>query len=263
MNEESVVLSSIEDGVLSITLNRPEKINALNDAMHLGLRACLEQAHADDKVRAVLLSGAGRGFCSGQDLADRDPSKREAIDLESTLERFYNPNQRLIRNLKKPIICAVNGVAAGAGANLALSCDIIIAARSAKFIQAFAKIGLIPDAGGTWMLPHLVGEARAKGLAMTALPLSAEQAMAWGLIWQVVEDDDLMTAAMTLAKSLASGATKALGLAKQAIQAAGTNSFEEQLLLESELQKQAGRSHDFAEGVRAFLAKRPPVFQGK
>ena len=188
------VLISLEAGVLTLTLNRPDKLNSFNEEMHLALRAGFQRAADDPAVRAVLLTGSGRGFCAGQDLGDRDPRKGGgAPDLGATLETFYNPTLRLIRALEKPVVCAVNGVAAGAGANVAFACDIVLAARSAKFIQSFAKIGLVPDSGGTWFLPRLIGEARAKGLAMLAEPITAETAASWGLIWRMVDDDKLMS----------------------------------------------------------------------
>ncbi len=262
MSDSDTVLSALADGVLGLTLNRPEKLNAFNEDMHLALRAGFERAHKDADVRAVLLTGAGRGFCAGQDLGDRDPRKG-APDLGHTIETFYNPLLRLIRSLEKPVICAVNGVAAGAGANIAFACDITLAARSARFIQAFAKIGLVPDSGGTWNLPRLIGEVRAKALALTAEPLDAETAAGWGLIWRAVDDDKLMDEAKTLAVRLAAGPTKGLGLTKRAIQAAATNSLDEQLDLERDLQREAGRSADYAEGVAAFLEKRRPEFKGQ
>jgi len=255
---------ALADGVLTLTLNRPEKLNSFNEDMHLTLRAGFERAEADSAVRAVLLTGSGRGFSAGQDLGDRDPRKGgPAPDLGHTLETFYNPTLRLIRNLPKPVVCAVNGVAAGAGANIALACDIVLAARSAKFIQAFAKIGLIPDAGGSWSLARILGEPRAKALALTAEPLSAEKAAEWGLIWKAVDDAALMEEARALAASLAAGPTLGLGLTKKLIQSAATNSLDEQLDLERDCQRQAGRSADYAEGVTAFLDKRKPEFTGK
>ena len=264
MTTSETVLSSLEAGVLRLTLNRPDKLNSFNEDMHLALRTQIRRAHDDHAVRAVLLTGAGRGFCAGQDLGDRDPRKAgPAPDLGYTLETFYNPTLRLIRQLEKPVICAVNGVAAGAGANIAFACDIVLAAKSAKFIQAFAKIGLIPDAGGSWSLARILGEPRAKALALTAEPLPAEKAADWGLIWKAVEDADLMAEATRLAESLAAGPTLGLGLTKRLIQSAATNSLDEQLDMERDLQQQAGRSADYAEGVTAFLEKRPARFTGK
>jgi 2-(1,2-epoxy-1,2-dihydrophenyl)acetyl-CoA isomerase len=260
---ESVLVAG-EGGVLRLTLNRPDRLNAFNEDMHMALRAGLERARDDDTVRAVLLTGAGRGFCAGQDLGDRDPRKGTAIpDLGVTLERFYNPTLRLIRALEKPVVCAVNGVAAGAGANLALACDIVLAARSARFIQAFAKIGLVPDAGGSWALPRLIGEARAKALALTAEPLGAETAADWGLIWKAVDDDALMDEAGALAARLAAGPTLGLGLTKRLIQAAASQDLDAQLDMERDLQRQAGASADYREGVIAFLEKRAPEFRGR
>lgn len=258
------VLQSLNAGVLQLTLNRPDKLNSFNEEMHLALRAGIQRAHDDAEVRAVLLTGSGRGFCAGQDLGDRDPRKGgPAPDLGHTLETFYNPTLRLIRALEKPVVCAVNGVAAGAGANIAFACDIVLAARSAKFIQAFAKIGLVPDAGGTWNLARILGEPRAKALALTAEPLPAEKAADWGLIWKAIDDADLMAEAVALATSLAAGPTLGLGLTKRLIQAAAATTLDEQLDLERDCQRTAGRSADYAEGVTAFLEKRKPEFRGQ
>lgn len=257
----SIIVQAHENWV-EITLNRPDRLNSFNDEMHLALRAALEDAR-DKGLRAVLLTGAGRGFCAGQDLGDRDPSKMTSPpDLGATVRTYYGPLVRLIRSLKFPVVCAVNGVAAGAGANLALACDIVLAAQSAKFIQSFSKVGLIPDTGGSWHLPHLLGEARAKGLAFTAQPLPAQQAEDWGLIWKAIADDDLMAEARAMTAKFAKGPTLGLGLSKAAIQAACTHTLDEQLDLEADYMKTCGESADYAEGVSAFLEKRPPNFKG-
>jgi len=258
------VLVSVEAGVESITLNRPEKLNALNPEMHQLLRAALERAAVEPEIRVVVLTGAGRGFCAGQDLAERDVSAGAApIDLSVSLGSHYNPLVRRLRALPKPIICAVNGVAAGAGANIALACDLVIAARSASFIQAFSKIGLMPDAGGSYFLPRLIGTARAMGLALLAEKLDAEQAVQWGLIWKVVDDQQLINEANALALKLANGPTKGYGLLKKAMYASPGNSLDAQLDLERDLQREAGYSEDYREGVTAFKEKREPRFKGK
>lgn len=261
---EQCVLSERRDGYAVITLNRPDKLNAFNVAQHEQLRAALAECDADPGCRAVLLTGAGRGFCAGQDLSDRDSDVLgDDPDLGAAIEAYYNPLVRQIRALDVPVICAVNGVAAGAGANIALACDIVLAAKSARFIQAFAKIALVPDSGGTYWLTRFLGEPRAKALALTAEPLPAEKAADWGLIWKAVDDAALMDEAHALCTSLAAGPTRALALTKQAIQAAATNSLDEQLDLERELQREAGRAGDYREGVNAFLQKRPANFSGR
>ncbi|EKF19376.1 2-(1,2-epoxy-1,2-dihydrophenyl)acetyl-CoA isomerase PaaG [Nitratireductor pacificus] len=262
--DNETILHDRRDGWHRITLNRPEKLNSFNEAQHLALRAALDEAAANDACRAVLLTGAGRGFCAGQDLGDRDPAKLDdKLDLGHTIETFYNPLVRQIRGLAKPVICAVNGVAAGAGANIALACDIVLAARSAKFIQAFSRIGLVPDSGGTWFLTSLIGEARAKALMLTGEAVSAEKAAEWGMIWRMVEDDALTAEAEALAEHLAKGPTFAYGLIKQAAQSASGNTLDAQLDLERDLQREAGRSSDYREGVSAFLEKREAAFSGK
>ena len=255
------VIHDRRDGYQVLTLNRPDRLNAFNDELHAALREALASCAAEDECRAVVLTGAGRGFCAGQDLSNRVNMGDERPDLGATLEANYNPLVRAIRALPKPVICAVNGVAAGAGANIALACDIVIAAKSAKFIQAFSKIGLVPDSGGTWFLPRLLGEARAKGLALTAQPLSADDAERWGLIWKVVDDADLMAEAEAQARAFADGPTAAYALTKQAIHAAGTNTLDQQLDLERDYQRQAGFSDDYKEGVAAFMEKRKPDYR--
>ncbi len=259
---DTILVQNHENWV-EITLNRPERLNSFNDEMHLALRAALQEAR-DNGARAVLLTGAGRGFCAGQDLGDRDPSKMDGPpDLSVTIKKFYAPLVSLIRSLEFPVVCAVNGVAAGAGANIALACDIVLAAESAKFIQSFAKVGLVPDAGGTWSLPHLIGPARAKALALTATPVSAETAESWGMIWKSVPDADLMAQAREMTAQFAIGPTVGLGLTKMALQSASTNTFEEQLEIEAAAQKTCGESPDYAEGVSAFLNKRAPSYSGR
>ncbi len=262
MTGSDTILAQVNEGVLTITLNRPDRMNAFTEEMHLALRGQLDRARTEAEVRAVLLTGAGRGFCAGQDLGERDPRKGRS-DLGHTIGHFYNPLIRQIRALEKPVVCAVNGVAAGAGANIALACDIVLAAQSARFIQAFAKLGLVPDAGGSWFLTRLLGEARAKALALTAEPLSATQAVEWGLIWKAVPDDALMNEATALARKFAAGPTYGYALTKRAIQAASANALDAQLELEQDFQRRAGASEDYAEGVAAFLDKRAPQFRGR
>lgn len=246
---------------MRITLNRPDKLNAFNAAMCEALLSALDDARSSENVRAILLTGAGRAFCAGQDLGDRDPRKMDsAPDLGHTIETFYNPIVRSIRSLEKPVVCAVNGVAAGAGANLALACDIVLAARGARFIQSFVKVGLVPDSGGTWTLTRLLGEARAKAIAMTAEPITADVAEQWGLIWRAVDDESLQTDSHNLALTLANGPSQGLASIKHAIQSASTQSMDEQLDLERDLQRSCGQSKDYREGVTAFLDKRTANF---
>ena len=255
---------AFEDGLVTVTLNRPDRLNAFNADMHAALRDVLEDAAGDDAVRCVLLTGAGRGFCAGQDLSDRSVQPGEAPpDLGASIEKNYNPLIRLITGLEKPVICAVNGVAAGAGANVAFACDIVLAARSAKFIQSFCRIGLIPDSGGTWHLPRLSGHARAMGMALLGDAVDAETAERWGLIWRCVDDAELLAEAVRLARHLATQPTAGLALIKQALRASWHHDLDAQLDLEKELQRAAGRSADYREGVRAFLEKRAAVFSGR
>ena len=257
------ILTSLDGSVLTITLNRPDKLNSFTADMSQALQAALREA-THENVRAVLLTGAGRGFCAGQDLSDRMVvAHGGSIDLGETIENNWSPVIRAIRDLPKPVVCAVNGVAAGAGANLALGCDIVLAARSAKFIQPFCKLGLVPDAGGTYHLPRLLGEARAKALAMLGDAISAEQAEAWGMIWKVYDDAALMAEAAKLVRHLGTQPTFGFGLVKQAIHASAAHTLDQQLDLERDLQRKAGHSPDYAEGVAAFMTKRPPVFTGK
>jgi 2-(1,2-epoxy-1,2-dihydrophenyl)acetyl-CoA isomerase len=258
---EPTVLLTLGDGIATITMNRPDRLNAMTEAMHGELAQVLDRIELDRAIRAVLLTGAGRGFCSGQDL--NDSATLERSDLGETLDRFYNPLVRRLKSLDRPVVAAVNGVAAGAGANLALACDIVIAAKSAIFVQAFIKIGLIPDAGGTYMLPRLVGQARALGLAMLGDEISGEQAAAWGMIWKAVDDDKVLDEAAAVAKTLAAQPTVALGLIKQAIHASTTNDLHQQIDLERDLQRQASKTEDFSEGINAFLDRRPPAFKGR
>ncbi|TDR89716.1 2-(1,2-epoxy-1,2-dihydrophenyl)acetyl-CoA isomerase PaaG [Enterovirga rhinocerotis] len=242
-----------------VTLNRPDRLNAFNPDMHRALAEALDRLGSEEDCRAIVLTGAGRGFCAGQDL--------EAVgtdtELDQTLERFYNPLVRRIRAMPKPVIAAVNGVAAGAGANIALACDIVLAARSAKFIQAFAKIALVPDSGGTWFLPRLVGEARARALALTGEAVGADKAADWGMIWKAVDDAALPVEAEALAAHLATQPTAALALIKRAFDGSAANTLDAQLDLERDLQKVAGALPDFREGVQAFMEKRPARFTGR
>jgi 2-(1,2-epoxy-1,2-dihydrophenyl)acetyl-CoA isomerase len=264
MAESSSILLEAQDGYAVVTLNRPDRLNSFNPEMHERLRDALAEVKRRDDVRALLLTGAGRGFCAGQDLSDRVVAGgAEAIDLGYTISTYYNPLIRTLHELPKPVVCAVNGVAAGAGANIALACDIVLAARSASFIQAFCKIGLVPDSGGTYFLPRLVGAARAMGLALLGEKLGAEDAERWGLIWKCVDDAQLMGEARALAGALAAGPTKGLAEIKRAIHASPGNTLDAQLDLERDLQRELGRSLDYREGVAAFMEKRAPKFKGR
>jgi 2-(1,2-epoxy-1,2-dihydrophenyl)acetyl-CoA isomerase len=261
--DESPILVEQRDGYRVLTLNRPQRLNAFTEPMHVALREALAAAEADTGCRALLLTGAGRGFCAGQDLNDRLSQAGDTPVLGSALEAYYNPLVRKLRALPFPVVAAVNGVAAGAGCNIALTCDIVIAARSASFIQSFAKIGLVPDSGGTWTLPRLVGPARARALALLAEPLPAETAEAWGLIWKVYDDATLMEEAHKLCARFAAAPTAGLALIKRALDQSWENDLDTQLDLEREFQREASLSPDYAEGVRAFMEKRPPRFAGR
>jgi 2-(1,2-epoxy-1,2-dihydrophenyl)acetyl-CoA isomerase len=255
------LITETQGAVLVITLNRPERLNALNPDLLTALNAAFDEAASAD-IRAVLLTGAGRGFCAGADLMQNLGIGGD-MDAGAAIDAYYNPLVRKMRALPKPILAAVNGVAAGAGMNLALAADIIIAAQSANFTQAFIRIGLMPDAGGTYFLPRLVGDGRARALAMLGETLSAEQALALGLIWRVFPDHDFAAEALAMAQSLADKPTAALAAMKQAFNASPHNSLDAQLDLERDLQRALGHTADFKEGVTAFVQKRPAVFAGK
>jgi len=263
MTTESPILSETRAGYRVITLNRPDKLNAFNEAMHQALRKAIEEAEADESCRALLITGAGRGFCAGQDLSDRLAKPGETVVLGGALEAHYNPLVRKLRALHFPVVAAVNGVAAGAGCNIALACDIVIASLKATFIQSFARVGLVPDSGGTWFLPRLVGDARARGLALLAQDLPAEKAASWGLIWRAVDDEVLMHEATRICEHFAMAPTESLALIKRALNASMTNTLDAQLDLERDSQRAASLTPDYAEGVRAFMEKRRPNFTGR
>jgi 2-(1,2-epoxy-1,2-dihydrophenyl)acetyl-CoA isomerase len=262
MSYESIQFQ-IENGIAVLTLNRPDRLNSFTQAMHGEVRDALDKLQADKSARVLVLTGAGRGFCAGQDLNDRavEPGA-PGVDLGESVEKFYAPLVTTLRTLPMPVICAVNGVAAGAGANLALACDIVLAAKSASFIEAFCKLGLIPDTGGTWVLPRLIGPARAMGLALLGDKLPAEKAEQWGLIWRAVADEELMKEAMAMAEHFAKAPTKGLAFTKKAMLASWTNTLEEQLRMEAGMMRELGYSHDYREGVAAFIEKRQPNFNG-
>lgn len=253
----------VAGGVATLTLNRPERLNSFTVAMHGEVRAAIDAADADPSVRCLLLTGAGRGFCAGQDLADRAVAPgSDTLDLGASIENHYKPLLLRLRGLRMPTVCAVNGVAAGAGANIPFVCDLVYAANSAAFIQSFSKLGLVPDCGGTWWLPRLLGPARAMGLALLGDKLSAAQAAEWGLIWRAVDDAELMPAALAAARQLASGPTRGYVRTRAAMDAGLGLSFEAALDLERDYQRELGRSDDYREGVTAFLEKRAPRFSG-
>ncbi len=251
-------------GIARLTLNRPDRLNSFNTAMHGEVRAALASLRADSSARVLVLTGAGRGFCAGQDLSDRAVAPGgTAADLGESIEKNYKPLVLGLRALPIPVIAAVNGVAAGAGANIALACDLVIAARSASFVQAFSKLGLVPDSGGTWLLPRLVGTARALGLALLAEKLTAEQAAQWGLIWRCVDDAQLPELVNTLAAQLATAPTRGLVRTRQAMDGSWGRTLEQQLDIERDYQRELGYTADYAEGVAAFTEKRAPRFSGR
>ncbi|MBV8188260.1 MAG: enoyl-CoA hydratase/isomerase family protein [Alphaproteobacteria bacterium] len=262
MGYDAIIVAH-DQGLATLTLNAPGKLNAVSRKMIAELKDCWEGLAKESSVRAVLLTGAGRGFCAGADLSDPDRDNSAAADSGAALEKFFNPVIRLMRAIPKPIVAAVNGPAAGVGMSFALASDVAIAAKSATFLQAFARIGLLPDGGSTWFLPRLAGQQRARALAMLAPQITAQQAKDWGLIWDVVEDAALLETATELARRLADGPTLALARIKGALAKSSGNDLAAQLDLERDLQRELGRSDDFTEGVAAFLARRKPVFKGQ
>lgn len=263
-NEYQNIEFSIDDGLAVLTWNRPDRLNSFNTAMHAEVKDAFKRIKKDKSLRCLIITGNGRGFCAGQDLSDRAVAASEEMpDLAESVEKNYNPLIRNITNLEMPVLCAVNGVAAGAGANIALACDIVFAARSASFIQPFNKLGLVPDSGGTWILPRLVGMSRALSLCLLGEKVKADEAQAMGMIYKVIDDDRLLDEVTAVAKQLAKAPTKGLALIKRAIRASSLNTLDEQLDLERDLQGVAGRTDDYREGVDAFMNKREPTYQGK
>jgi len=257
------ILFSVDGGIARLTLNRPDKLNSFNTQMHGEVQQALASLPGSD-ARVLVLTGAGRGFCAGQDLGDRAVAPgTQGVDLGDSIDKYYKPLVLALQGLPMPVIAAVNGVAAGAGANIALACDLVIAARSASFVQAFSKLGLVPDSGGTWTLPRLVGLSRALGLTLLGNKLPAEQAAAWGMIWQCVDDAQLGSTVDALAQALAAAPTRGLAWTKAAIRGSWQHTLVEQLDIERDAQRELGRSSDYAEGVAAFIEKRTPLFTGR
>lgn len=262
MNFENITFD-VRSGYGLLTLNRPETLNSFTRDMHEEVKQVMAEVSADPEIRCLLITGAGRGFCAGQDLNDRAvKASDEAPDLGASVENYYNPLIRAISSMEKPVVCAVNGVAAGAGASIALACDIVLAARSASFVQAFCKIGLVPDSGGTWSLPRALGLPRAKGLALLGDKLSAEQAESWGMIWRCVDDEQLMVEAISMAEHFAVQPTRGLAEIKRLLNNSFEHSLNEELEREKEMMRELGRSNDYREGVAAFMEKRKPRFTG-
>lgn len=259
----NTILLAKDNGLATLTFNAPDRLNAVSRKMIAEIKTCWEELAADNSVRAVLITGAGRGFCAGADLADPDREASATADSGAALDKYFNPVIRLMRTIPKPIVAAVNGVAAGVGMSFALASDIAIAGKSASFLQAFARIGLLPDGGSTWFLPRLVGDQRARALAMLTPQIPADKAKEWGLIWDVVDDAALMPTAVEIARKLADGPTMALARIKGALAQSSANDLSAQLDVERDYQRELGRSDDFKEGVAAFLAKRKPDFEGK
>ena len=258
------ILFSIDGGVAKLTLNRPDRLNSFNEQMHADIQRAFDEIDANKNVRVLLLTGAGRGFCAGQDLSDKGVSPADGpVNLADKVQRLWAPLIRRLVGFAFPTVCAVNGVAAGAGCSIAIACDIVLAAKSAKFIQSFAGIGLVPDSGATWHLPRLIGQARALGVAMTGQPIPAEQAEHWGLIWRAVDDDKLLSEADALVQKFAHGPTRGLARTKQLIRGAWHKTLEQSLDAEGDGMHELGSSTDYAEGIDAFRAKRPPNFTGR
>jgi len=264
MSDYKTLEFEIHDGAAILTLNRPDRLNSFTIEMHEEMQNALTRIETDKSIRALLLTGAGRGFCAGQDLNDRSVAPgSEPVDLGHACETYWNPMVRRLSEMPIPVVCAVNGVAAGAGANVALACDIVLAAKSAKFIQSFANIGLIPDSGGTWVLPRLIGQARALAITLTGEPIKAEKAENWGMIYKAVDDEALLEDATALAKRLAKGPTKGLAETKKRIRNSAQNTLAQELDHERDAMRVLGNSSDYAEGVASFLEKRTPTFTGQ